>query len=196
MGKRLAGTLLAVVLLISFGAAYGEKYPVDVSGMKAAVLCSQDGQSIIEYNSAERLEVGGLGRLPLLLAACDKIDGGRLALTDKVTVAARRQGYRVPPLSWTHTENAEVSMLLKAAAVICAGDAIYALGEAAYGSIEACAMAAAEKLNSMGIQAESGEISDGSIKAFCRRPCSDRRQAKRERVLFAVQRHILRQHTA
>ena len=67
MGKRLAGTLLAVVLLISFGAAYGEEYPVDVSGMKAAVLCSQDGQSIIEYNSAERLEVGGLGRLPLLL---------------------------------------------------------------------------------------------------------------------------------
>lgn len=57
MGKRLAGTLLAVVLLISFGAAYGEEYPVDVSGMKAAVLCSQDGQSIIEYNSAERLEV-------------------------------------------------------------------------------------------------------------------------------------------
>ena len=55
MGKRLAGTLLAVVLLISFGAAYGEEYPVDVSGMKAAVLCSQDGQSIIEYNSAERL---------------------------------------------------------------------------------------------------------------------------------------------
>ena len=81
MGKRLAGTLLAVVLLISFGAAYGEEYPVDVSGMKAAVLCSQDGQSIIEYNSAERLEVGGLGRLPLLLAACDKIDGGGLALT-------------------------------------------------------------------------------------------------------------------
>ena len=72
MGKRLAGTLLAVVLLICFGAAYGEEYPVDVSGMKAAVLCSQDGQSIIEYNSAERLEVGGLGRLPLLLAACDK----------------------------------------------------------------------------------------------------------------------------
>ena len=149
MGKRLAGTLLAVVLLISFGAAYGEEYPVDVSGMKAAVLCSQDGQSIIEYNSAERLEVGGLGRLPLLLAACDKIDGGDPALTDKVTVSR---------------EAAEVSMLLKAAAMICAGDAIYALGEAAYGSIEACAMAAAEKLNGMGIQAESGEISDGSIR--------------------------------
>lgn len=61
MGKRLAGTLLAVVLLISFGAAYGEEYPVDVSGMKAAVLCSQDGQSIIEYNSPKgwRWEVWG-----------------------------------------------------------------------------------------------------------------------------------------
>ncbi|MFR0881797.1 MAG: serine hydrolase [Christensenellales bacterium] len=133
MGKRLAGTLLAVVLLICFGAAYGEEYPVDVSGMKAAVLCSQDGQSIIEYNSAERLEVGGLGRLPLLLAACDKIDGGGLALTDKVTVS--REAARVPgPTAFLDAyENAEVSMLLKAAAVICAGDAIYALGEAAYG---------------------------------------------------------------
>ena len=143
MGKRLAGTLLALVLLISFGAAYGEEYPVDVSGMKAAVLCSQDGQSIIEYNSAERLEVGGLGRLPLLLAACDKIDGGGLALTDKVTVS--REAARVPgPTAFLDAyENAEVSMFLKAAAVICAGDAIYALGEAAYGSIEACAMAAA-----------------------------------------------------
>ena len=164
MGKRLAGTLLAVVLFISFGAAYGEEYPVDVSGMKAAVLCSQDGQSIIEYNSAERLEVGGLGRLPLLLAACDKIDGGGLALTDKVTVS--REAARVPgPTAFLDAyENAEVSMFLKAAAVICAGDAIYALGEAAYGSIEACAMAAAEKLNSMGIQAESGEIANGSVR--------------------------------
>ena len=78
MGKRLAGTLLAVVLLISFGAAYGEEYPVDVSGMKAAVLCSQDGQSIIEYNSAERLEVGGLGRLPLLLAVALVVGGAVL----------------------------------------------------------------------------------------------------------------------
>ena len=168
MDKRLAGTLLAVVLLICFGAAYGEEYPVDVSGMKAAVLCSQDGQSIIEYNSAERLEGGGLGRgwggLPLLLAACDKIDGGGLALADKVTVS--REAARVPgPTAFLDAyENAEVSMLLKAAAVICAGDAIYALGEAAYGSIEACAMAAAEKLNGMGIQAESGEIANGSVR--------------------------------
>ena len=79
MGKRLAGTLLAVVLLISFGAAYGEEYPVDVSGMKAAVLCSQDGQSIIEYNSAERLEVGGLGRLPLLIPSATGVSGSRAA---------------------------------------------------------------------------------------------------------------------
>ena len=93
MGKRLAGTLLAVVLLISFGAAYGEEYPVDVSGMKAAVLCSQDGQSIIEYNSAERLEVGGLGRLALLLAALVVLLAGvtfairkELALLDVLTL--------------------------------------------------------------------------------------------------------------
>ena len=100
---------MAVVLLICFGAAYGEEYPVDVSGMKAAVLCSQDGQSIIEYNSAERLEVGGLGRLPLLLAACDKIDGGGPALTDKVTVS--REAARVPgPTAFLDAyENAEVS---------------------------------------------------------------------------------------
>ena len=111
MGKRLAGTLLALVLLISFGAAYGEEYPVDVSGMKAAVLCSQDGQSIIEYNSAERLEVGGLGRLPLLLAACDKIDGGGLALTDKVTVSREAAGVPGPTAFLDAYENAEVSML-------------------------------------------------------------------------------------
>ena len=131
MCKRLAGMLLAAVMLISFKTAYGEEYPVDVSGMKAAVLCSLDGQGIIEYNSAERLEVGGLGRLPLLLAVCDKIDGGGLALTDKVAVS--REAARAPGSTafLEAYENAEVSMLLKAAVVICAGDAIYALSEAA-----------------------------------------------------------------
>ena len=164
MCKRLAGMLLAAVMLISFKTAYGEEYPVDVSGMKAAMLCSLDGQGIIEYNSAERLEVGGLGRLPLLLAVCDKIDGGGLALTDKVAVS--REAARAPGSTafLEAYENAEVSMLLKAAVVICAGDAIYALSEAAYGSMEACAMAAAEKLNGMGIQAESGEIASGSVR--------------------------------
>ncbi len=164
MGKRLAGALLAAMLLMSLGAANGEEYPVDISGVRAAVLCSREGQGIIEYNSGERLEVGGLGRLPLLLAACEKIDGGGPALTDKVTVSREAARVTGPTAFLEAYENAEVSMLLKAAAVICAGDAIYALGEAAYGSIEACAMAAAEKLNGMGIQAESGEIADGSIR--------------------------------
>ena len=99
MGERLAGTLLAVVLLISFGAAYGEEYPVDVSGMKAAVLCSQDGQGIIEYNSAERLEVGGLGRLPLLLAAKMALAFRSMAVRQQLWVMASLMEW--PPMGNT-----------------------------------------------------------------------------------------------
>jgi len=142
-----------VMLLTPCMALAAEEYPVDVSGLKAAVLIEQaSGSEALNYNGNEKLEAGGLARLPALLAACRRIDDGGLSLEDKVTVSAAAARASGPTAFLEANESATISMLLKAAVMICAGDAIYALGEAAYGSPEACNQEAGEILYNLGVE--------------------------------------------
>ncbi len=164
MVKRRLAAAAAICMLLICSAAYGE-YPVDISGLGAAALSEcGSGTAVISCNSEEKLEVGGLGRLPLLLAACERIDGGGLALTDTVTISREAAAASGPTAFLEANERVEVSMLLKAAAVICAGDAICALAEGTYGSLEACAVAAHQRLDELGVTAAEGDIAGGNIR--------------------------------
>lgn len=164
MLKKCICAALAAVLLLGYGMAYAEEYPVDVSGIRAAVVIEQSGGTVVmEYNSVEEMDTGGLSRLPILLAVCRKIDSGAIALTDTVTVSAAAAKVSGPTAFLEAYEQAEVSVLLKAAVMICAGDAIYALAEGVYGSAEACAMAVNEIMGEMKIDANYTDITGNGI---------------------------------
>ena len=165
MLKKLGALFTFTAILLSFGAAYAEEYPVDVSGIKAAVVIEQScGKTVLNYNADEELDTGGLSRLPVLLAVCNKIDSGSLELADTVTISAAASRVSGPTAFLEASEQAEVSMLLKAAVMICAGDAIYALAEGAYGSAEACAMAVNDLMADMGIDGNYTDITGSGIR--------------------------------
>ncbi|MBR5292807.1 MAG: D-alanyl-D-alanine carboxypeptidase [Clostridia bacterium] len=164
MLKKCMCVVLAAVLLLGYGAAYAEEYPVDISGIKAAVVIEQNsGTAVIEYNAEEKMDSGGLARLPVLLAVCKKIDGDSIALTDTVTISAAAAKISGPTAFLEAYEQAEMSTLLKAAVMICAGDAIYALAEGVYGSAEACAIAVNELMRDMEIDGNYTDITGNGI---------------------------------
>lgn len=159
MLRRIIAASLMMLIIISPCAAFADEYPVNLAGVKAAVLVEGTScNAVVDYKGEERFEVGGLSRLPALLAVCQKIDSGVLQLSQTVTVSAAAAKVSGPTAFIEEYEKAEVSMLLKAAVMICAGDAIYALGEAAYGSAEACTMAANEALKELGVGVTLNDI--------------------------------------
>ena len=164
MLKKGMCTALAAVVLLGAGQAYADEYPVDVSGIKAAVIIEQNsGTAVMEYNATEEMDTGGLSRLPVLLAVCKKIDSGAITLSDTITVSEAAAKVGGPTAFLEAYEQAEVSVLLKAAVMICAGDAIYALAEGVYGSAEACAMAVNELMREMEIDGNYTDITGNGI---------------------------------
>ncbi len=89
---------------------------------------------ISEKNGDEWLNVAGLTKLPAVITLCNAADKGLVDETASVTVSAKAASIGGPSAYLKRGETAEASDLLRAAVMISAGDAIYALAEHAFGS--------------------------------------------------------------
>ncbi|MBS7227951.1 MAG: D-alanyl-D-alanine carboxypeptidase [Eubacteriales bacterium] len=124
--------LTAVVLMTpnSF-AAQG----IDEAKVKAAFIAEGNSmQCITELNGDTKLDAAGLTRLPALLVICEAIDGGALDMERTVSVSKAASQIKGPTAFIESGESITVEKLLKAAIIISAGDAIYALAEVLSGS--------------------------------------------------------------
>jgi len=170
MGKRLLAAALAMLWLLPGGTAWADgEADLELAGAKAAVLMEQDGGQVVYGAQAdEKLEVGGLSRLPALLAVCEGIDAGLLGLDMTVTVSHEAAAIQGPTAFLSPGEAIDAGSLLKAGIIITAGDAIYALGEAVFGTEEACLIRIRERLASLNIQAEYGDMLGSGVKLSAR----------------------------
>ena len=170
MGKRLLAAALAMLWLLPAGTAWADgEADLELAGAKAAVLMEQDGgQVVYGAQGDEKLEVGGLSRLPALLAVCEGIDAGLLGLDMMVTVSHEAAAIQGPTAFLSPGEAIDAGSLLKAGIIITAGDAIYALGEAVFGTEEACLIRIRERLASLNIQAEYGDMLGSGVKLSAR----------------------------
>ena len=89
MEKRLLAAALAMLWLLPGKMAWADgEADLELAGAKAAVLMEQgSGQVVYGVQGDEKLEVGGLSRLPALLAVCEGIDEGLLGLDMTVTIS-------------------------------------------------------------------------------------------------------------
>lgn len=170
MGKRLLAAALAMLWLLPAGTAWADgEADLELAGAKAAVLMEQDGgQVVYGAQGDEKLEVGGLSRLPALLAVCEGIDAGLLGLDMTVTVSHEAAAIQGPTAFLSPGEAIDAGSLLKAGIIITAGDAIYALGEAVFGTEEACLIRIRERLASLNIQTEYGDMLGSGVKLSAR----------------------------
>ena len=166
MGKRLLAAALAMLWLLPGKMAWADgEADLELAGAKAAVLMEQGGgQVVFGAQADEKLEVGGLSRLPALLAVCEGIDAGLLGLDMTVTVSHEAAAIQGPTAFLSPGEAIDAGSLLKAGIIITAGDAIYALGEAVFGTEEACLIRIRERLASLNIHAEYGDMLGSGVK--------------------------------
>lgn len=121
--------LLLAVLLLLPAVSFSEEEA------KAYLICPMDStEALSEHCAEERFSVAGLSKLPAILTLCHAIDNGWLSLTDTVTCSKRACSVNGPTAFLETGETVLAEELLKAAVMISAGDAIYALMEHAFGS--------------------------------------------------------------
>ncbi len=135
-------------------------------GVKAAIVIEPySGKVVFSKNPDERLDAAGLIHLPLMLAVCDKFDSGALKKTDMVRVSHDASRVKGPTAFIEANEEIEAGMLLKAAVMLTAGDAIYALAEHAFGTAAAAMQRAGELLGGALAQGESLSVSELALVA-------------------------------
>ncbi len=152
--KRICAMTCALLFLSLPCMAFAEAAPVDLSGVKTALIVeATSGQLVLLKNADQKQNVAGLTRLPALLMVCELMDGGALEHSTVVTVSEEAAKVKGPTAFVEPYETIEAGELLKAAVMIGAGDAVYALAEAATGSSAAFVEQMNERLRELGVDA-------------------------------------------
>ena len=160
MKRKYAILFFALVyLLVPLVGAYADDPPIEMKSAQALLVVEQNaGTVVINHNGDTKMEICGLSRLPALLVICEEVDRGAFALDTDVTVSQAASEVPGPTAFVAPYEVIDAASLLKAAAMICAGDAVYALAEAAFGSAGACLGALNSRLEQLGIDASFPDI--------------------------------------
>jgi len=131
--KRFIITLLALILLLPRASAAQEL--VDTGTAKAVLLTPlMSDIAVVEENEDALLPVSGLAKLPAILALALAFDEGIIQPDAAIQVSKKASSIGGPTAFLDAGEVVGAEELLKAAVMISAGDAIWALGESAFGS--------------------------------------------------------------
>jgi D-alanyl-D-alanine carboxypeptidase (penicillin-binding protein 5/6) len=153
---RWIALLLAVCLSVPMSVARAElEQPAvsmeDASG--ALLVEASTQQPLLESNADTPKSVAGLVKLPAILVLCEAVDSGALDLTSNLMISDKAASIGGPTAFIEAGETISAAPLMKAAIMISAGDAILALGEAAFGTETAFAERIRERFGELGIDA-------------------------------------------
>lgn len=130
--KRALTLVVALLLIIPH---FTLADTVDMSGAKAALIAPlQSNIAIEQKNEGERYKVAGLCKLPALLALSLAFDEGVILPDTMMQVSHKAASIGGPTAFLENAEQVKAAELMKAAVMISAGDAIFTLGENAFGS--------------------------------------------------------------
>ncbi len=122
--------LIALAIVLSF-------VPVTSADQASNAYCVKPLHSdrvLAESNADEWLNVAGLTKLPAVLTLCSAFDKGLIDGAASVSVSAKAASIGGPSAYLKKGETIAAEELIRAAVMISAGDAIYALAEHAFGS--------------------------------------------------------------
>lgn len=153
--RRITAILTALFMILTCSWASASGAGIDMTGAKTAVLIDADSGAVILGKDADkRAEFAGLKRLPALLAVCEAFDSGRLTGDMDITVSSEAAGIKGVTAFLSPNERIKAELLLKAAVMLTAGDAIYALLDSVYPGDAAKNEAVGKGLKELGSDAE------------------------------------------
>ena len=147
-------TIALCAAMLACPAALAEGVTAETGQVKAAIVTeAQSGQRIFEKNAEERLNLGGLVRLPALLYALECMDSGKLAADENIVVSPEAASVGGATAFLKAGETIKAGTAMKAA-----GDATFALAEACAGGQDTAVKAINELMQDAGVYAEVSSI--------------------------------------
>lgn len=142
------------------------------SAKAVAVLEMECLQTAVSYDADKVMNVAGLSRLPALAYICEAFDNGVLAEDTAVTVGETAAGIGGPTAFISAGERISAGALVKAAVMITAGDASFALAEAAAGSVSLAETAIAKLLTDCNVGSGDFTLAGGKPEMSAKEVCA------------------------
>ena len=146
---------------------------------KEAVLMSEDGQLLYEYNATEKRPIASMTKIMTLLRAYDAIDSGKVSLDDDVIVSSRAASMGGSQVFLDANSTYKLRNLIKSIIVCSANDSCVAVAEHIDGSVEKFVENMNAKVKELGLVATNFENCTG-LPAVSQYSC-----AKDVAVMFA-----------
>ncbi|MDD3401077.1 MAG: hypothetical protein PHT58_05560 [Eubacteriales bacterium] len=151
---RRALAIFLILILLTPSIALGNA--VDLTSAKAAIIAPlQSDMTIEQKNETEQYNVAGLCKLPAILTLSIAFDKGVIEPQAQMQVSHKASGISGPTAFLESSEVVAAEELIKAAVMISAGDAIYTLGENAFGSEQVFLQNIEVTLDSLGLDVQA-----------------------------------------
>lgn len=128
---------------------------------REAVLMSEDGQILYEYNATEKRPIASMTKVMTLLCVYDAIDSGKVSLDDDVAVSARAAAMGGSQVFLDANSTYKLENLVKSIVVCSANDSCVALAEYVDGSVENFVEHMNSKAKELGLVASNFENCTG-----------------------------------
>lgn len=175
MIRRIFCLIIAAILVFPCGAALADPGSESVAfgtTKAVAVLEPECLQAAVGYEADTVFNVAGLARLPALIYICEAFDQGLIKEDTAVFVGDTAAGIGGPTAFISAGEKIGAGELIKAAVMITAGDASYALAETVSGSVSLAESAIAAMLTELGIGSGDFTLAGGKPEMTAREVCT------------------------
>ena len=139
------------LFFLGLGLVYAEENDLALNAKSAVLMDFNSGEILYQKNENEALPPASMTKIASMLLIMEEIDAGRLSFDDDVTISERASSMGGSQLFLQTGEVYKVRELLKGVAVASGNDAILALSEKAFGSVENFVTKMNEKANSLGL---------------------------------------------
>ena len=139
------------LFFLSIGFVYAEENDLASNAKSALLMDFNSGEVLYQKNENEALPPASMTKIASMLLIMEEIDAGRLSFDDDVTISERASSMGGSQLFLQAGEVYKVRELLKGVAVASGNDAIVALSEKAFGSVENFVAKMNEKASSLGL---------------------------------------------
>ncbi|MCL2195205.1 MAG: D-alanyl-D-alanine carboxypeptidase [Oscillospiraceae bacterium] len=134
---------------------------MEIAARAAVLMDAATGEVLMAYNEHQRLYPASVTKVMTLLLVAEALAGGKLCLTDEITVSTTASGKGGSQIWLREGESMLVEDLLKAIAIYSANDASVALAEAIAGSEEGFVALMNERAAELGMVNTNFENSTG-----------------------------------
>ena len=136
--KKLLTFVIGILLLVAAmvpATACAQTVGVNISS-KEAILMSEDGQILYEYNATEKRPIASMTKIMTLLCTYDAIDSGKVNLSDEVVASSRAASMGGSQVFLDANATYKLENLIKSIVVCSANDSCVAVAEYLEGSVE------------------------------------------------------------